>query len=146
MKHKIYILFLIFVIYFFPIKILGFFATPDEHIYSAPFGVQGNNAGVKKTTVPLNLNQINIENFNNNNAETINTDKDEPLNNNLFPPITSNLNNVGKKSNSLFSINFWLTLFLILLSAVFIFLKRKKKNGIINQLRDNDDKFFNFKN
>lgn len=41
---------LIIVICFLPTKIFGFFATPDNHIYSMPFGIQGSNPGVLPLT------------------------------------------------------------------------------------------------
>lgn len=117
MKRKIYLLILIFAICFFPAKALGIFATPDDHIYSAPFGVQRNNTGVQKMIIPPNFNQADIGKVN---------ESKEP-NGNLLPPTIPNLNNAVKTGNFLFPINFWLSALLVILIALFIFLKRKKK-------------------
>lgn len=55
MKNKIYIFILVALICFFPIKIFGFFATPDSHIRSMPFGVNNVKTNISGSPILLEL-------------------------------------------------------------------------------------------
>jgi ATP-dependent Zn protease len=112
---KIFIL--IIVICFLPTKIFGFFATPDNHIYSMPFGVQSSSPGVRPlTSGGSNLDTMQAETSQN----SITADSSD-----LSSQNNSNLNNKeSPKKISLAAFIVWPLIILVFI-AVFVFLKRK---------------------
>ena len=128
MKYKFYILILAIPICFFPMKIFGFFATPDKYIHSMSFGVQRNTTNIQKLSIPSNLNQIN-----NKILAIIHLSL---LQRPILPETTSGendlANNAPASKNISHPANFtWLIIFFIVaifVIALFLYAARKKRN------------------
>jgi len=125
MKQKIYIAILIITICFFPIKIFGYFANPDEHINSMSFGAKDSNTNIQKLTTPPNLIKINDENIGNNVLDTVINDNTIINNSNLSSPKSVVLNYISSNYYFFWSIVF--SIIIVLMIILFLFARRVKK-------------------
>jgi hypothetical protein len=115
---KILFFALTIIVFLFPIKTFGFFATADEYVHTMPFGVQLNGPiGQKAVTLPV-LNQSNNEDFDNNN---------EASSQNLAQQI-KNKNPIIEKYNYFLKNITWIVFFSAIAVVIisFILLKFKK--------------------
>jgi hypothetical protein len=118
---KIYILIFAIITWTFPIKIFGYFATPDKYIHSMPFGTKNNNAGINKSVVIPDLSQYPP-------SPLISPDSLNPDQNNKTVPVGSP--NVLPKNSFPFWIIFALVLVFIFVFCL-IFYKFKKYRKVI---------------